>query len=309
MITAGNNVEGLNVDAVRAQLLAKLDELKTGKRSGNTEFLQKFWGTPVYDPTNPKRSSCRIMPGRGEEKFWVETHVHKINGHNVHCPKKNGVRSSCPICDYVKMLWNTKDPAKEAIARKIGAKKKFYLNVISRERVIKNEQTQLMEVQTNAGPLILSCGIKVFEKILRDMAKILEEEGINMTGLEQGFDFHVIKEVRGEYPNYDGCETARRPTPAGTPEEIARWKENLNDLTTLVTIKTDDELREEVKKFVSDPTGTGVTAAPVTEAASISTSPVITAPSSVSVSVTPSNDDEEIEDEDFMKNLLSVTKS
>ena len=46
-----------------AFLRAKLEELKTGKKTENNEFLAKFYNPPYFDSNYQQRSVIRILPG------------------------------------------------------------------------------------------------------------------------------------------------------------------------------------------------------------------------------------------------------
>jgi len=234
-----------------AELRQKLQELKTGKKTQNTEYLKKFFNVPEFDENNVKRSTARILPGGINEEdnerlpFFTETLLHKINMKNVHCPRKIG--KPCPICEYVRALWATNDPEKIAVARELKAKKRFYLNVIARERSILNLETGKEETKINDGPLIYSCGVKVMEKILRD---IVDDEIGDITDLKHGYDFRIIKEVNiSGYPGYDSSKSSKKSTPAGTEEEITRWMGELNDLNSLIKYSTHEELVLELSTF------------------------------------------------------------
>lgn len=233
----------INVAALRA----KLEELKTGKKTENNEFLAKFYNPPYFDANCPQRSVIRILPGIVKENgetspFFTETSLHKIGGKNVHCIKKSG--KICPICEFIKPMWNSNPDA----ARQLKARKRFYMNVIARERIVKNFETGKEEIKQNDGPLIYSCGIKIFQKILGQMLEVVEETAVDITDLKKGFDFKIKKEMQTSgYPSYDESKVSRTPSVAGTDEEIENWIKNLHDLNSLIKYATYEELLKEVE--------------------------------------------------------------
>ena len=230
-----------------AALRSKLQELK-GK-GGNQEFLQKYWRALEFDATNSIRSTIRILPGQvgpgdEQEPFFVETLLHRINGKNIHSPRL--LNKPCPIQDYIKKLWAQAEqyPENVAVAREIKARKRFYMNIIARERIIISQETGKEELRKNDGPLIFSCGVKLFEKILKTM--IDEEEYGDITSLTQGFDLKVIMEIRDGYPNYDDSRPVRESSPAGTDEQMNNWMLNIHNLKELINIPTYEELENEL---------------------------------------------------------------
>jgi len=288
-----------------AALRAKLNELKTGKRPGNQEFLKKFYNPPNYDESNKARSIVRILPGTENsetgavDSFFIETQLHKLNGKNVHCPKK--INRPCPICDYIRALWATEQDDKIAEAREIKAKKRFYMNVIARERIVQNETTGKEEIVKNDGPLIYSCGVKVFERILRDMVK--DKIG-DITNLQTGFDFRIEKEMQlSGYPGYDSSESEDETSVAGTKKEMEEWMNNLNDLNSLVNFKDHEELIYELNLH----RGIDMTEGPtVQETVSTATSSPV-AEIAIETETTVEEDTEN--EDDFLKQLEKIRES
>ncbi len=287
-----------------AALKAKLSELKTGRRPGNQEFLRKFYNPPDFDEINKLRSIVRVLPGASDsDTFFAETLLHKLNGKNLHCPKK--INRPCPVCDYIRALWATEQDEKIAEARSIKAKKRFYMNVIARERIVPNEATGKEELVKNDGPLIYSCGVKVLERILRDMVK--DRIG-DITDLETGFDFRIekIQNQKSGYPEYDNSESEDNSSIAGTKEEMAKWIDNLNDLSSLINYKEHDELVYELNLHrgidMTESEGPAI-AKTVAEAISPTTDVTTEQPDSETKS------DSGESDEDFMAELDKIRKN
>ncbi len=236
-------------------LRAKLEELKTGQKAMDQEYLQKFFVPPDGD------SLLRILPGRGESQFYAETAIHRMNDKNVHCPG----RQTCPICKYVSQLYDSKTEENVELARKIKAKKRFYFNVIARD----HKDPQTGEMKKNVGPLVFSCGIKLFEKIL---GTFVDPDFGDLTDLADGWDFKVVKKEKEGYPNYDDSRARPKQSPASEDvSEVKKWMENLHDLQALVQRKTPEELKSELDSFLngntSEKSAVGVNPNPPTEKA------------------------------------------
>lgn len=222
---------GVDLGALRK----KLEELKTGQKQMEGEFMDRFLQVPEGETV------LRILPGKDGGQFYSETAIHRMNDKNLHCPG----RSVCPLCRYVSKLFNSKDEKMTQIARGIKAKKRFYFNVIAREA--RNPTTG--EIEKNVGPKIYSCGIKLFEKIL---STFVDDDFGDLTDLKEGWDFKIVKKEKDGYPNYDDSRPRPKSCPASEDEEeIKRWMEGLHDLQALIVKKTPEELQEELDQFVA----------------------------------------------------------
>lgn len=282
-----------------AELRAKLNEIKGKNNRSNSDYLKKFWYPPEWNPTLKERSVVRILPGiidvaSGERKPWFsETRLHKINGKNLHSPSKIG--KPCPMTEYIRALWATQDPDNIEVARSIKGKKRFYMNIIVREHEVEDEQTGEKKIVKNSGPLIYSCGIKVFEKILNTM---IDDDYGDITDLQKGYDFVIQRESQGEYPNYDNSKPVKNHSAAGSDSEIEEWMGNLHDLQGLITYKSYEELKQEVDMF------RGIQSGDVgsSEAANSDTTM-----SSTSTNDSSNNDSsDEDEENEFMKRLKEM---
>ena len=213
--------------------MVNLDELRkkyeqiNNPGGGNQDFLKKFF--MMDDGT----SYVRVLPSVDEDiQFYAETSIHRINDKNYHCPREQGQK--CPVCDTYYGLWKQvnelgKDnPASQPFidtARKIKARKRFYMNVVDRR---------------DEAVKILSVGQKLFGKILDSF---FDEDYGDITHLTEGWDFKVIKEQVGGFPNYDKSAPRPKSSPAGTDAEISTWMDELHDIHGLVKLPEYDDLK------------------------------------------------------------------
>ncbi len=210
------------------QLRQKYNEINKVGSGENPDFLNKFLRV------DEGATLVRIMPSKNEElDFYAETAIHRIDEKNYHCPKVQG--NPCPLCDLSFKLWNTKEPGNQDIARQIKARKRFYLNVLDREST---------EVK------ILSLGIKLFTKILDCF---FDEDYGDITHLETGHDFKIIRDNQGQWPNYDKSAPRPKSTPAGSPAEDALSMDEIHSIHELVKPAE----YEELKKLAMGITGEG----------------------------------------------------
>lgn len=230
----------LNLDEIQGDA----SRLNTSETQEN--YLDQYIQIPDPKPGQTIEFPVRILPPKKGAKLFQYTRLHLINGRKYQCPRPlvNGkwdYKTPCPICDYYNSLYRQKDKLEKA-GRKEEAKKledeaksikpieRYYYNAIARNMVDdKGKPVAPM-------PKILSVG-KVLHKLI--VGAIVGGDGVkkigNVTDVKAGFDFEIVKAMRGSgkdaYPNYDRSNFVRDSTPAGTPEEIAKWVNALHDLT------------------------------------------------------------------------------
>ncbi len=210
----------VNLDELRK----KYDQIQKAQSGGggNDDFLKKFFmmeeGTSVI----------RVLPSQegSEQEFYAETAIHRINDKNYHCPRVKG--HDCPVCDLYYRLWKVEGPMKDEaqdLARQIKPRKRYYMNVVDR----RDESVK-----------ILSMGMKLFGKILDCF---FDEDYGDITNLTEGWDFKVVKDTQGQWPNYDKSAPKPKQTSAGSDKQIAEWMDELHDIHGLVKLPEYDELK------------------------------------------------------------------
>jgi hypothetical protein len=219
----------IDLDALRR----KHEELNNQGGGSSENVLDKFYqldlGTNVV----------RILPWKNEEnEFYAETKIHRVpqpDGKikNFHCRKVHG--ESCPLCDLYYALWKTGRKEDENLARQIKPRARYYMNVFDRD----NEEVK-----------ILSVGVIIYKKII---ATILDEDYGDITDMENGFDFKIIKEMDGEFPKYDQSQARPKSTPLGNKQLIAGISEQLHEIHDLVRLEEYDEMRKQVDMLTGIP--------------------------------------------------------
>jgi len=210
----------VNLDELRK----KYDQIQKAQSGGggNDDFLKKFFmmeeGTSVI----------RVLPSPegSEQEFYAETAIHRINDKNYHCPRVKG--HDCPVCDLYYRLWKVEGPMKDEaqdLARQIKPRKRYYMNVVDR----RDESVK-----------ILSMGMKLFGKILDCF---FDEDYGDITNLTEGWDFKVVKDTQGQWPNYDKSAPKPKQSSAGSDKQIAEWMDELHDIHGLVKLPEYDELK------------------------------------------------------------------
>jgi len=204
-------------------LRAKHAELSTpGGGKSNSDFLSTFM--QLQEGTN----AIRILPGKDEDTmFYAETKIHRVPAgdgqvKNVHCRKVHG--EPCPLCDSYYSLW--KEPNKdEDLARQIKPRARYYMNVVDRE---------------SGDVKILSVGVILFKKII---AAMLDEDFGDITDLETGHDFKIVKIMEGQWPKYDQSAPRPKSSETGSKAEIAAWMDSLHDIHALVKLEDYEDVK------------------------------------------------------------------
>ena len=208
----------IDLDALRA----KHEALSNPQGGGNSDFLNNF--IQIQEGTN----LVRVLPGKDEDTlFYAETKIHRVpdeNGQvkNYHCRKMHN--EPCPLCDAYYSLW--KEPNKdEDLARQIKPRSRYYMNVVNRE----TEDVK-----------ILSIGVILFKKII---ASMLDEDFGDITDLETGHDFKIVKIMEGQWPKYDQSQPRPKSSEAGSKAKTAAWMESLHDIHALVKMEDYEDVK------------------------------------------------------------------
>lgn len=194
------------------KLLEKMKEMKERANSMNRERARIF--TPKVGDNR-----LRIMPpwtdeGPNEGQFWREILTHwnvgeggydEESGRPFTCPLKtpDGPGDSCAVCEFVKKLRNTGEPADVEIAKQIGARRHYYMNVVDlKDPVFTEDDIEEYKAENDKDPSFEEGDTKVqvwktseqhFKSLLDVMA-----DGVDFTDLEDGHDVIVTREGKGK---------------------------------------------------------------------------------------------------------------
>lgn len=244
----------IDLDALRA----KHEQLNNQGQGNNDDFLNKFYQIPEGS------NAVRILPWRDDSKeFYAETKIHRVtmpdgNNKNFHCRKIHN--EPCPLCDFYFGLWKTGRKEDEDLARKIKPRARYYMNVIDR----------------NSGEVkIFSVGVILFKKVI---AAMLDEDFGDITDLEKGHDFKVVKEMEkgSPWPKYDQSAPRPKSAPAGNKAEVAAAMESLHEIHELVKLEEYEDVKAAVQALTN-----------------------------VAVQDSPNTQNEEVGDDDYLNKLQS----
>ena len=184
------------------------------------------------------KSKVRLLPAsHGRKMPFLKAGYHKLGDQYYNCPKMVK-EEKCPVCEKVKTLYSTGKLDDAELARQIKVNKKFFFNVIGRSDEAK-------------GPRILTCGIKLFEKIL---GAFINEEIGDVTDVKTGFDLNIDKSMKAGYFNYDASEFARKNTVLSEDQnQIKEWIEKSFNLDEEVKLQSYNEIKAALLVFLSPP--------------------------------------------------------
>ena len=215
----------IDLDALRAKH-AELS--KTTQGGGSSSYLQIKEGTTLV----------RVLPAKDDEtEFYAETKLHRIVGSdgmakNYHCRKMHG--EACPLCDTYFGLWKTDQDSDKDLARQIKPRARYYMNILDRD---------------SGEVKILSVGVILFKKIV---AAMLDEDFGDITDLQDGFDFKIIKTMEGQWPKYDQSQPRPKSEPTGSDAEIAAYMDSLHDVHKLVKLEEYDDVKTAAMNVVAE---------------------------------------------------------
>lgn len=180
-----------------------LDKLRQAYDASNTGGPGNIsWWKPNYGD-----NVVRVLPHPDpDEIFYLETSRHRVGEEFFYClkyhvDKETGRSSRCPICEARTRLYRSGDTDLIKIARDIKPRKQYLMNVIDR----KDESPKVY---------VYGAGVKIWNKMVSTM---LDDE-IDITNIEEGFDFLVKKEEGpktefGQFPTYDNSKARRKASP------------------------------------------------------------------------------------------------
>lgn len=213
----------------RVDRLAALREklAKTDLKSGGGGFFSPPDG----------RSVIRILPEVGSMGFFyqqVGTHMlpGMDNKKQFYCPNYTSEGElPCPICDYVEELKRAGDKASLSLAASLRVKRKFWMNVIDRER-------------ESVGPQIFTPGVMVFSQI---SSLVSDPDYGDIYDINKGIDLIIERKGKNLDTEYQ-VKPRRDSTPLHKDEDVVNeWLEKARDLTP-VEVSDDPSEDKELSK-------------------------------------------------------------
>jgi len=148
-----------------------------------------------------------LAPKSDDDLLYFEFATHYLDSTSYTCPNVT-YKKPCPLCEFAKKLFSTKNEADKQIALDVRAKKRYFFNCIVRG-------------EEDKGVRVLAIGVKLYTKI---MEALVNEEIGDITDPKNGFDLIIKRKQIGGYANYDSSDFARKPSLlSDNIEEIKNW--------------------------------------------------------------------------------------
>lgn len=190
------------------------------------------------------RNVVRILPPKAGVRspfYVVDQHYIKVPGAasaiKFVCPRKS-MRKPCPACAKAEEMKRSGNPVDADMAKEFWPRRRAYVNVIDRS-------------DPEHGPKILGCSKTVHESLV-NMRQDATAGG-DYTHPYKGFDIVITRKGQGldtEYQVNGARETSKL---APDDQTASDWIEMQHDLTTLVKVHTEEEIRSMLSGKPSQP--------------------------------------------------------
>jgi len=203
-----------------AKLRARLKQQENGSKNRDSYFNP-------YDLPDGSIVSVRILPLKDDDLAWSVQHVYHVlpgdtTGKKYTC-RRDHLGEDCPFCEKAIKYYSENN---DDMGYRYWKRRRYYSNVIIRPTdAIQNFEELKM-------PLIWSYG-KTINEILK--AGVMDDDIGIFFDLEDGLDFKLHKNTKGEWPTYEGSTFARKNTPAcSSSEELEKVLDGMHDLNALI---------------------------------------------------------------------------
>lgn len=224
-----------------------LDAMKKDKEKS---FQKKFWSPPSDKEGTFKIRFLPPVKKNGEKVFYFRHRLHWVDGKSYECTKQTLVdkygdlheAEECPICKFVKKLYDTAEKESEEykLAGSLAAKDRYVYRVVVRGK------------ENETSPEFFESGKKLFESIYHILT---ETDFGNIVDLKEGRDFNLVKTGTGRRSNYDtSSPSANTSLVFKTKEELSELMTNLESMPTfnsLVEFVSADTLKNVLKNFLN----------------------------------------------------------
>ncbi len=209
--------------------MGKLDVNKM-KSKLDKEQQSGGYSNASYDKLVQGKNVRRVLWPKGDsESFFEEGYLHFSLGEEgksvVTCPKTFNSKARCPVCEYVESLQKSKNKEDKKLAEDIKAKRRIYINVLSRD-------------DEDDEPKVLPIGVTILKGILE---VICDPDYGDITDPDEGRDITITRKGQGLKTEY-----AVLPKPKSTvvsdslsEEEI---EEKMTDLSSLFVEKSYEDI-------------------------------------------------------------------
>ena len=190
-------------------------------------------GRKTWRPSLDKDNKIRILENPHSDDPFPEIYFHYLGRNSVMCLYRTH-GEECPICDFVRELWDSEDKVDVDMAKKLSARRRSFAPVVDRS-------------DPTLTPKWWGFGSTVYEKLL---GYCLNEQYEGYLDTKKGLDATVeLKQIKGKkYPDTDVILDRKETPLADSAKEI---KEILGNVVPLEQVYEKPDISEVVKKFQS----------------------------------------------------------
>jgi hypothetical protein len=208
-----------------SKMKAKLDALENqGGGSQNDQFLKLEEGD----------TNIRIVPVEDGDPF-KEKFFHYGLGRSILCPQRN-FGKKCPVCDFVRTLYDDGSEESKKMAREIRAKQRFYSPVVIRG-------------QEDSGVKVWGYGKLAYKQLIN---LVLDPDYGDITDVDSGIDLKITYKLptkKGEFA--ETTITPRRAsTKLGNKSEVAEILGAVPDFGELFESKSYEDIKAALDQYV-----------------------------------------------------------
>lgn len=209
---------GIDLSKAKARLDAFRKQAEERKNRG--EFL---------DLKEERDYLIRILPPVGNNDWCIEAYYH----YNVKkdtvllCPKETYKTLPCPVCEFVEVLFKTKDKDDRETAFKMRAKIRVLTNALS------------LDKGADGKPKIFAFGPMIYQKLLE---YVNNDEYGDITDPVKGFDLKITRTGKGQQDTKYSVMAKRMPSGVANYQEVMTQMVDLG-ARTKAELKTYEQLK------------------------------------------------------------------
>ncbi len=208
------------------KIKSRLNSLTNPEGAGKSVFWRPQDGEQVI----------RIVPtadGDPFKDFFFHYNVGKNSG--FLCPKKN-FGDNCPVCSFVKTLFDDSDPDSIKMAKSLVARQRFFTPVI-----VRGEEAE--------GVRLWGFGKTAYQELLN---LVLNPDYGDITDVTEGTDLVIAygKPPGAQFPQTNITPRRKASRLAEDDETVNSWLENVPNFEELFEAKSSDEIKAILDEFL-----------------------------------------------------------
>ena len=193
---------GLNIEAFKQQMAGKKKTQYWSFKDGSNYIRVLPRSIQYYSPE-----------GDCEFSFHYFRHYRVSETESIVCPKSPHIGRPCPICEKIKLLWDSTDPEDHHLARQIKKTKRVLCNVIDMDSV-------------ETGIQVLETGPQVYSEVAK---WVVNPKWGDLFDITQGRSITVDKNPPKNKNDWTKYVVTPDPEPTSVKEVLPpSWQDDIN---------------------------------------------------------------------------------